>query len=66
MRENQRQITRRFGVMAAVTRRKCSANLEVCRPQEVQWKPPLRQAAGSLGAMDGVRWTKWRNLNLIA
>jgi hypothetical protein len=41
-------ITRRFGVMAAVTRRKCSANLEDCRPQEVQWKPPLRQAAGTL------------------
>jgi putative lipoprotein (rSAM/lipoprotein system) len=31
--------------MAAVARRKCSANLEVCRPQEVQCKPSLRQAA---------------------
>jgi hypothetical protein len=36
--------------MAAVARRKCSANLEVCRPLEVQWKPPLRQAAGTFAA----------------
>jgi hypothetical protein len=36
--------------MAAVARRKGSANLEVCLPQEVQWKPPLRQAAGTLSA----------------
>jgi hypothetical protein len=42
------QLTRRFGVMAAVARRKCSATLEVCRPLEIQWKPPLRQAAGTL------------------
>jgi hypothetical protein len=33
----------RFGVMAAVARAKCSATLEVFRPPEVQWKPPLRQ-----------------------
>jgi hypothetical protein len=49
------RTTRRFGVMAAVARRKCSADLEVCRPQEVQWKPPLRQAAGTLGASGGQR-----------
>jgi hypothetical protein len=42
--------TRRFGVMAAVSRRKCSADLEVCLPPEVQCKPPLRQAAVPLGA----------------
>jgi hypothetical protein len=48
MRENALQVTRRFGVMAAVARRKCSATLEVCRPPEVQWSPPLRQAAGTL------------------
>jgi hypothetical protein len=35
--------------MAAVARRKCSADLEVYRPPEVQCKPPLRQAAGTLG-----------------
>jgi short-subunit dehydrogenase len=40
--------------MAAVARRKCSADLEVCRPREVQWKPPLRQAAGTLCVMRGV------------
>jgi hypothetical protein len=27
--------------------------LEVCRPPEVQWKPPLRQAAGTLTASGG-------------
>ena len=35
----------RFGVMAAEARRKCSGNLQLPAPQEVQWKPPLRQAA---------------------
>jgi hypothetical protein len=34
--------------MAAVSRRKFCANLKVYLPQEVQWKPPLRQAAGTL------------------
>jgi hypothetical protein len=51
MGENQRQITRRFGVMAALARRKFGGTLEVCLPPEVQWKPPLRQAAGTLCAM---------------
>jgi hypothetical protein len=46
--KNAERLTRRFGVMAAVARRKFCANLEVCLPQEVQWKPPLRQAAGAL------------------
>jgi hypothetical protein len=44
--------------MAAVARRKCSANLEVCRPPEVQCKPPLRQAAGTLWAMRAAHTTK--------
>ena len=39
-----------FGVMAAVARRNGSANLKLCTPQEVLWKPPLRQAAGTLSA----------------
>ena len=38
----------RFGAMAAVTRRQFCAELHVIPPQEVQWKPPLRQAAGTL------------------
>jgi len=42
----------RFGVMAAEARRNGSANLKVCTPQEVQWKPPLRQAAATLGATE--------------
>ena len=41
----------RFGVMAAEARRNGSANLKVCTPQEVQWKPPLRQAAPTLCVM---------------
>jgi len=43
----------RFGVMAAVARRKCSGNLQLPAPQRVQWKPPLRQAATTLGASGG-------------
>ena len=45
----------RFGVMAAVARRKCSGNLQLPDPQEVQWKPPLRQAATTLYASGTVR-----------
>jgi hypothetical protein len=41
----------RFGAMAALPRRQFCANLNVIPPQQVQWKPPLRQAAGTL----------WRN-----
>ena len=41
----------RFGVMAAEARRNGSGNLKVCTPQEVQWKPPLRQATTTLVAM---------------
>ena len=33
-----------------LARRQFCANLHVTTPQEVQWKPPLRQAAGTLGA----------------
>jgi len=45
----------RFGVMAAVVRRKCSENLQLSHPQEVQWKPPLRQAATTLSVILGQR-----------
>ena len=38
----------RFGAMAAVARRQFCTKLHVITPQEVQWKPPLRQAAGTL------------------
>ena len=44
-------VDERFGVMAAEARRNGSANLKVCTPLEVQWKPPLRQAAIPLGVM---------------
>jgi hypothetical protein len=36
--KNALPLTGRFGVMAAVARRKCGAKLEVCLPQEVQSK----------------------------
>ena len=36
----------RFGASGAVTRLKVSANLQVLRPSERQWKPHQRQAAG--------------------
>ena len=40
----------RFGASGAVARPKVCANLEVLRPSERQWKPRLRQAAGTLYA----------------
>jgi hypothetical protein len=40
----------RFGASGAVTRPKVSANLQVLRPSERQWKPRLRQAATTLCA----------------
>ena len=52
----------RFGVMAAEARRNGSANLKVCPPQEVQWKPPLRQAATTLAAIWGQGVRKVLNL----
>ena len=49
----------RFGASGAVTRSKVSANLQVLRPSERQWKPRLRQAAGRcLQAADMYRNTK--------
>jgi len=45
----------RFGVIAAVSRRKCSGNLQVPAPQEVQWKPQPRQAATTLSASRAVQ-----------
>ena len=41
----------RFGASGAVARPKVCANLEVYRPSERQWKPRLRQAAGTLAAI---------------
>ena len=40
----------RFGASGAVVRPKVCADLEVYRPSERQWKPRLRQAAGTLHA----------------
>jgi hypothetical protein len=38
----------RFGAIGAVARPKVCADLEVLCPSERQWKPRLRQAAGTL------------------
>ena len=43
----------RFGASGAVPRRQYCGELNVITPQERQWKPPLRQAAGTLYAMWG-------------
>ena len=43
----------RFGASGAVARPKVCANLEVYRPSERQWKPRLRQAAGTLAVIVG-------------
>jgi len=51
----------RFGASGAVARPKVCANLEVCRPSEQQWKPRLRQAAGTLVAMAEQRIVKRTN-----
>ena len=40
----------RFGASGAVARPKVCADLEVLCPSERQWKPRLRQAAGTLAA----------------
>ena len=45
----------RFGASGAVARPKVCADLEVLRPSERQWKPRLRQAAGTLSASVGQR-----------
>ena len=42
----------RFGASGAVARSKVCADLEVLRPSERQWKPRLRQAAGTLEAIE--------------
>ena len=46
----------RFGAMAAVSRRQFCGNLHVITPQQVQWKPPLRQAAGTLYVSRQAQW----------
>jgi hypothetical protein len=50
-RKNALTANLRFGVMAAEARRKSSTKMTICAPHDHLWKPPLRQAAGSLAAM---------------
>jgi hypothetical protein len=47
--------------MAAVSRRQFCGKLNVITPQQVHWKPPLRQAAGTLAAMAGQCMRNWKN-----
>ena len=53
----------RFGASGAVARPKVCTNLEVLRPSERQWKPRLRQAAGTLGASGEQRNRKRLKVN---
>jgi hypothetical protein len=41
----------RFGAMAALARGQYCGKFNVIAPQQVQWKPPLRQAAWTLAVM---------------
>jgi len=45
-----------------LSRRQYCGNFHVITPQQVQWKPPLRQAAGTLPAMAGQRHSRERNI----
>jgi hypothetical protein len=51
--EKCRTYNLRFGASGAVARPKVCADLQVLRPSDRQWKPRLRQAAGSLAASSG-------------
>ena len=42
-------ITGGLAQAGQLARRQFCAKLHVITPQQVQWKPPLRQAAGTLG-----------------
>jgi hypothetical protein len=53
----------RFGASGAVARLKVCANLEVSFPSERQWKPRLRQAAGTLCASSERQCVKTRKTN---
>jgi hypothetical protein len=53
---NATAYNERFSASGAVARLKVSANLQVLRPSERQWKPRLRKAAGTLYAMRGQRY----------
>ena len=55
----------RFGASGAVARPKVCADLEVLRPSERQWKPRLRQAAGTLYAIAGQCVRKSKKIKLV-
>jgi hypothetical protein len=55
-----RSHNERFGAMAAVARRQFCGKFNVSTPQQVQWKPPLRQASNTLCAMLGHAQCKWQ------
>jgi len=49
-----------------VARPKVCGNLNVITPQQVQWKPPLRQAALTLGASGGQRSGNEQETRMLA
>ena len=55
------QVTGGLAQWRQLSRRQYCGKLHVILPQQVQWKPPLRQAAGTLGAMRGQRIENRKN-----
>jgi hypothetical protein len=56
----------RFGAMSALPRRQFGGKLHVIPPQQVQWKPRLRQAAGTLAATrERALWKRQGDSNSI-
>ena len=55
MTEKPQPITGGLAQWRQLSRRQYYGNLHVITPQQVQWKPPLRQAAGTLEASEEQR-----------
>ena len=57
------RLTNGFAKAGQFPRRKGSTDLEVPTPQQVQWKPRLRKAAGTLCAMVATAVGNWITKN---
>jgi len=53
LRKKRLPITSGFTQAGVYARRQFCTEMNVCTPQEVQWKPPPREAAGTLYASGG-------------
>ena len=52
--QNKTAANEQFAKMAALARPKFCLTLQPCGSSERQWRPPLRQAAGTLAAIRGL------------